>query len=131
MTEQRTARQAMQKLADDISAGVWKNLHLLYAEDAVVRHPLARDQSSLLQGRESLEKHFERFFASGVQLVATPIHFMETSDPQVVIGLFAYHGHNGFGLESFELEACFIWRVSGGLVVDTTDYLSQPLAPRS
>jgi 4-carboxymuconolactone decarboxylase len=45
--------------------------------------------------------------------------------------LYAYHGENGFGMDRFDMEACFIWRVRDGLVVDTTDFLSPPLKPRA
>lgn len=131
MTEKRTPRQAMQKLADDISAGEWQELHMIYAVDTEVRHPQARDQSALLKGRDGLKAHFERFFSTGVTLEATPIKFHDTTDPEVVIGQFTYHGRNGFGMDRFDLEACFIWRVRDSLVVDTTDFLSQPLAPRN
>lgn len=130
MTSKLTPRQAMQKLADDISAGNWRQLHLLYAVDTEVRHPQARDQSSILKGRDALEAHFERFFSTGATLSATSIRFIETTDPEVVIGQFTYHGRNGFGMARFDLEACFIWRVRDGLVLETTDYLSQPLTPR-
>ena len=130
MTTTRTPKQTMQKLADDISSHDWKDLHMLYAPDAIVRHPMARDQSAVLQTREGLRQHFARFFASGVRLRATPIRFRDTTDPQVVIGEFTYHGENGFGMERFDLEACFIWRVHAGLIVDTTDYLSPPLETR-
>lgn len=123
-------RAVMQKLADDISIGRWQDLYKLYAIDTIVRHPMARDQAAFLEGREGLKRHFERFFASGVRLRATPIRFIETTDPEVVIGTFTYHGENGFGRDRFDLEACFIWRVRDGLVVDSTDYLSPPLAPR-
>ena len=123
-------KQAMQKLADDITAGKWRDLHLLYSPDTVVRHPIARDQSALLETREGLRHHFERFFSTGVTLRATPIHFIETTDLEVVIGTFTYHGENGFGMDRFDLEACFIWRVRDGLIVDTTDYLSPPIPPR-
>lgn len=131
MTDKRSPRQAMQKLADDISAGRWRDLHMIYSEDTEVRHPQARDQSALLNGRDGLKAHFERFFSTGVSLKATPIHFHDTTDPEVVIGQFTYHGRNGFGMDRFDLEACFIWRVRDGLVIDTTDFLSQPLAPRN
>lgn len=125
-----TPKEAMQKLADDISADQWQDLHLLYAPDAVVRHPIARDQSALLETREGLRRHFEKFFATGVKLRATPIQFIETTDPEVVIGTFTYHGTNGFGMDRFDLEACFIWRVRDGLILDTTDYLGPPVTPR-
>lgn len=126
----RTAKQAMQQLADDISSDAWQELHMLYAPDTIVRHPMARDERALLQGREGLKKHFERFFSSGVKLRATGIHFIETTDPELAIGTFTYHGENGFGMDRFDMEACFIWRVRDGLIVDTTDYLSPPLPPR-
>ena len=130
MTSPRTPKQAMQTLADDISRDKWRELHLLYSADTIVRHPMARDAAALLQTREGLQRHFERFFATGVKLRATPIHFVETTDPELVIGAFTYRGENGFGMARFDLEACFLWRVRDGLVVAATDYLSPPLAPR-
>jgi ketosteroid isomerase-like protein len=92
---------------------------------------MARDARALLKTREGLRSHFERFFSTGVRLRATPIRFYETTDPEVVIGAFTYHGENGFGMDRFDMEACFIWRVRDGLVVDTTDFLSPPLEPRA
>lgn len=124
-------REAMQKLVDEISSDRWQDLHMIYSLDTEVRHPMARDEAALLKTREGLKRHFERFFSSGVRLRATPIHFIETSDPEVIIGTFTYHGENGFGMDRFDLEACFIWRVRDGLVVDTTDFLSPPLVPRN
>jgi len=103
---------------------------MLYATDTVVRHPIARDRSARLEGREALREHFERFFATGVKLRATPIRFIETTDPEMIVGTFTYHGENGFGMERFDLEACFIWRVREGLIVDSSDYLSPPVRPR-
>jgi ketosteroid isomerase-like protein len=125
-----TPRQVMQKLADDISSDSWQDLHLLYAPDTVVRHPIARDQSAVLRTREGLRVHFERFFSTGVKLRATPITFIDTVDPELAIGTFTYHGQNGFGMDRFDLEACFIWRVRDGVVVDSNDYLSPPVPPR-
>ncbi len=129
MTE-LTPAEVMQKLADGISADRWQDLHMLYATDTVVRHPIARDRSARLEGREALREHFERFFATGVKLRATPIRFIETTDPEMIVGTFTYHGENGFGMERFDLEACFIWRVRDGVVVDSNDYLSPPVRPR-
>ncbi|YBV94523.1 nuclear transport factor 2 family protein (plasmid) [Phyllobacteriaceae bacterium JZ32] len=126
----RTPKEAMQKLVDDISNDEWRELHMLYAPDTVVRHPIARDERALLQGREALKRHFERFFATGVKLRATSINFIETADPELVIGTFTYHGENGFGMDRFDLEACFIWRVRDGLIADTADYLGPPVPPR-
>ena len=129
MTE-LTPAEVMQKLADGISADRWQDLHMLYATDTVVRPPIARDRSARLEGREALREHFERFFATGVKLRATPIRFIETTDPEMIVGTFTYHGENGFGMERFDLEACFIWRVRDGVVVDSNDYLSPPVRPR-
>lgn len=129
MTRSLAPQEVMQKLADDISCDRWQDLHMLYAHDTLVRHPMARDEAALVKGREGLKRHFERFFATGVKLRATPIHFIGTTDPEVVIGTFTYHGEDGFGMDRFDLEACFIWRVRDGLVVESNDYLSPPLTP--
>lgn len=129
MTKTLTPREAIQQLADSISSNEWRDLHMLYAPDTVVRHPLARDRSALLQGRDALKDHFQRFFSTGVTLRASTIRFYDLTDPELAIGAFTYHGRNGFGMDRFDLEACFIWRVRDGLVIDSRDYLSQPLTP--
>lgn len=125
----RTPRETMQTLVDEIAAGRWQDLHMLYAPDTVVRHPIARDHSAELRGRDGLKRHFERFFSTGVTLKAMPIHFIDTTDPELAVGNFTYQGENGFGVDRFDLEACFIWRVRDGLVVRSQDYLSPPVPP--
>ncbi len=130
MADTRSPKEIMQTLADDITAGRYDDLHLLYAPDTLVQHPQARNESARLEGRDALRQHFERFFSTGVKLHATPIRFIETSDPELAVGTFTYHGENGFGMDRFDLEACFIWRVRNGVVIESQDYLSTPLAPR-
>ncbi|WP_233272235.1 hypothetical protein [Mycolicibacterium smegmatis] len=53
MTDTPTPRQVLQKLLEGVSAGQWGELAALYAPDTVVEHPLARDHTRMLRGRDT------------------------------------------------------------------------------
>ena len=129
MTE-KAPQAVMQRLTDEISAERWGSLHMLYAAEAVVHQPIARDDSAVLRGRGKLRAYFEQMAATGVRLRASPITFIGATDPEIAIGQFRYSGENGFGMDRFEMEACFIWRVRDGLIVEATDFLSPALEPK-
>lgn len=65
-----------------------------------------------------------------MKLHATPISCIKTTDPELVVATSSYHGKNGFGMDRFDLEPCFIWLVRGGLIVNTADYLGLPVQLR-
>ncbi|MFI9504164.1 nuclear transport factor 2 family protein [Nocardia sp. NPDC052566] len=108
-----------------VQAGKWAELPELYAEDAVVRHPFARGASALLRGRDALCQHFAELAGFGMKLSARDLVVHEGADPERVIGEFVYDGIGSDG-ESFEMAACFVWRVRDGLIVESHDYLDQP-----
>ena len=127
MTDTRASspRDVLGKLLHDVSADQWDNLHELYSEDTVVRHPFARDGSILLEGREALRVHFEHFAHSGLKLRARDVVYHDTTDPEVAIAEFVYDGIGPGADEHFEMAACFVWRVRKGLIIDCHDYLDR------
>ncbi|MHC3472603.1 nuclear transport factor 2 family protein [Streptomyces sp. 7R007] len=125
-TTSRSPRDVLMQLVDDISADRWDRLHELYCEDAVVRHPFARDESIRLEGRDALRRHFAHFAQSGVRLRARDVVFHDTTDPEVLVAEFVYDGTGPSPDERFEMAACFIWRIRDGQIVDAHDYLDRP-----
>ncbi|MBA6436978.1 MULTISPECIES: nuclear transport factor 2 family protein [Streptomyces] len=129
MTDTRTSRSprdVLAQLLDDVSADRWEHLHELYADGTVVRHPFARDESRLLEGREALRLHFDHFAQSGLSLRARDVVWHDTTDPETVIAEFVYDGTGPAPDEHFEMAACFVWRVRDGLILDAHDYLDRP-----
>jgi ketosteroid isomerase-like protein len=113
-------------LITEISADRWDHLHELYAEDTVVEHPLARDASRRLEGREALRRHFAAYAGLGRRLRARDVVWHETTDPELVIAEFVYEGTGPGSDDRYEMAACFIWRVRNGLITRCHDYLDQP-----
>jgi 4-carboxymuconolactone decarboxylase len=126
MTTNDEPRDVLLKLVSGVGAGKWEDLHNLYSEDTVVRHPFARDESALLEGREALRRHFEHFAESGTALSPRDIVVHQTTDPEVVVGEFVYDGNGGIQDGPFEMAACFVWRVRNGQIVEAHDYLDRP-----
>lgn len=90
----RTLPQATIAMLDGRAVGIGPEFltscDMAFASDTIVRHPIARDRSAVLETREGLREHFARFFATGVKLRATPITFIETVDPELAIGMSSY-----------------------------------------
>lgn len=117
-----TPRDVLEELLAGVGAGRWEQLPQLYAPDTVVEHPLARDQSRMLRGRDALVAHFDRIAQTGIRLTARPPTLYDTGDPELVIAEFTYDGKTAEGT-TFDVAACFIWRVRDGLIVSARDYL--------
>ena len=58
----------------------------LYAEDAVVRQPSAKQSEVVLTGRAEIEQHFAGFATAPVTLSPRNVEVHATTDPQVVVG---------------------------------------------
>ncbi|ABK71264.1 nuclear transport factor 2 family protein [Mycolicibacterium smegmatis] len=128
MTDTPTPRQVLQKLLDGVSAGQWGELAALYAPDTVVEHPLARDHTRMLRGRDTLAAHFDRIAATGLCLTAGAPAFHDVTDPDLVIAEFIYSASASDG-RTFDVPACFIWRVEQGLITHARDYLGTLSTP--
>jgi 4-carboxymuconolactone decarboxylase len=126
MTTNDQPADVLLSLLSGVGAGKWNELHNLYSEDTVVRHPLARDESIKLEGREALRRHFAHFAESGTALSARDVVVHQTTDPEVVVGEFVYDGNGGIQDGPFEMAACFVWRVRDGQISEAHDYLDRP-----
>lgn len=125
MSTSASPRDVFQKLVDGVATQRWAELPSLYAEHAIVRHPFANDPSATLNGREQLREHFAKMGAIGLVVSVHDVVTHETSDPEVIIAEFAYHGRVGREGNSFKLPAIFVLRVRAGEIVESRDYLGR------
>src|SRR5262245_5538327 len=107
----RTPASVVGELIARIGEGRWAELAGLYAEDAVVEHPLRRTK---IAGRATIG---ERFVALGkVELAPFDVVLHETTDPEVVVAEFGFRGP-GFTAANVQVV-----RVREGLIAHSRDY---------
>ncbi|MDN3351404.1 nuclear transport factor 2 family protein [Actinomadura sp. DC4] len=116
-----TPRAVFERLVDGVTHGRWDELPGLYAEDAVVNHPMAASAGPLI-GREALRSHFEAASGMDLAMTARDVVVHETADPEMVIGEFAYEGRAAGTGRSFTVRNVFVLRVRDGLIVESRDY---------
>jgi ketosteroid isomerase-like protein len=122
VTEPRSpAREAFERLIDGVTHGRWDELPELYTEDAVVVHPFATPREPLI-GREALRRHFAAATTMNLELTARDIAVYQTTDPEVVIGEFAYVGRITTTGREFRVPNIFVLRVRDGLIAESRDY---------
>jgi ketosteroid isomerase-like protein len=109
-----------ERLVEGVARGRWDELPGLYAEDAVVVHPL--DRAGPLAGREALRRHFAAGAGMGLEMAVRDLVVHETADPEVVIGEFAYEGRVTATGRRFTVHNVFVLRVRDGLIVESRDY---------
>jgi len=106
-----TPASVVGELIARVGEGRWAELAGLYAEDAVVEHPLRRTR---IAGRAAIG---ERFVALGkVELAAFDVVLHETTDPEVVVAEFGFRGP-GFTAANVQVV-----RVREGLIAHSRDY---------
>ncbi|MEV5751206.1 nuclear transport factor 2 family protein [Actinoallomurus sp. NPDC052308] len=116
-----TPREVFERLIEGVTARDWDALPELYAEDAVVVHPMATPSEPLV-GREALRRHFADAAALPLRMSARDVVVHETADPEVVIGEFEYVGRITTTGRRFAIRNVFVLRVRDGLVVESRDY---------
>jgi uncharacterized protein len=116
-----TPREVLARLVDGVTHGRWDELPGLYAEDAVVTHPFDRSAGPLA-GREALRRHFAAAAGMDLELTARDVVVHETTDPEVVIGEFAYEGRITTTGRAFTVRNVFVLRVRDGLIIESRDY---------
>ncbi|TDB86869.1 DUF4440 domain-containing protein [Actinomadura sp. KC216] len=121
MSEFASPRAVFQRLIDGVTAGRPDALPRLYAEDAVVVHPLARP-ATRLEGREALREHFARLETLPVEMRARNVVVHQTADPEVIIAEFEYEGRNTETGRAFVVPNIFVLRVRDGRIVESRDY---------
>lgn len=120
-------REAFERLVGGISEGRWGELADLYAEDAVLEHPLAKPPvPARIEGRGQLREYFAA--AGGAvdgnlefRLGDVVVH--ETTDPEVIVAEFQYQWHAVESGRPFAASSVFVMRVRDGLIVTSHDYV--------
>jgi ketosteroid isomerase-like protein len=110
-------REVFERLSRGISEGRWTELADLYAEDAVVEHPLRPSAGSRLVGRRVIADHFAA--AARIELHARDVVVHETTDPEVIVAEFTYDGSAGRAFTSANIQ---VLRVRDGLILHSRDY---------
>jgi ketosteroid isomerase-like protein len=113
------AGEVFERLVDGVTHGRWSQLPELYAEDTVVVHPFASPRQPLI-GRETLRRHFAAAATMNLEMTAHDVVAYEATDPEVVIGEFAYTGR--IGGREFRVPNVFVMRVRDGLIAESRDY---------
>lgn len=126
--EELVTRVCLYRDGDDTQV---EALAKLYAEDAQVTHPFLPLGNPVLNGRAALREHFAA--GSGIprssQTSVQGLVIHETSDPEVVIGEFAYVGQ--FEGEPLNTRCIFVVRVRNGEIVESRDYVDHLASMRT
>ena len=117
-------REVFLRLIDGVTGRKWDELPNLYAEDAVVEHPLAATTAARLEGREQIRAHFAAGASMPVELRASNIVIHETADPEVIVAEFDYHGRVTATGRTFMIHNIFVLRVRDGQIVTSRDYVN-------
>ncbi|WAL64339.1 nuclear transport factor 2 family protein [Amycolatopsis cynarae] len=112
-------REVFFRLSEGISDGRWTELGDLYAEDCVVEHPQRPPAGSRMTGRKAVADRFAAT-AGSIELKARDVVVHETTDPELVVAEFAYHGRHGE--RTFRSANVQVLRVRDGLIVHSRDY---------
>lgn len=118
MTPPPGPREVVERYLRLVAARRWADLPALYAENAVVEHPLDPHAASL-HGQTALRAHFAHLQALGLHMTATDAVFHETDD--TVIAEFTYRGATGTGAP-IARRCVHVTTVRDGLIVSSRDY---------
>jgi ketosteroid isomerase-like protein len=134
MAESRQPREVFLELIQGVTEGRWKELPLLYAERTDVTHPMSPYSQPPLRTRDELRAHFGAGATAvdpliRVEPVIVAIH--ETTDPEVVVGEFAYRGESRASGEPFVAPCIFVLRVREGEIVESHDYVDHVTMARA
>lgn len=117
-----TPSDVLRALVDGVPAQRWDELPGLYAPNAVVDQPYARPEPVHLSGRDAVAEHFRRVAQFPLRLRADNVVIHTTTDPEVVIGEFDYHGLNPLTGATVVVANVICARVRDGLIVESRDY---------
>jgi ketosteroid isomerase-like protein len=103
-------------------AHAWGELSELYAEDAIVDLPFNLPEPLRLQGREQLHARFVAAERLPLELEMLNLVVRETSDPEVIVAEFDYHGRMTDSGREFTAANVIIMRVRDGRIISSRDY---------
>lgn len=108
-----------ERLVHGVAGGRWDELPELYAEETHVTHPFLPG-SGILRTRDELRAHFAAGKASNPGFAVADLVTYRGTDPEVLIGEFAYQGE--YGGRPVRIANIFAMRVRDGLIVESRDY---------
>jgi ketosteroid isomerase-like protein len=114
-----SAGTVFERLVHGVAGGRWDALPELYAEDTHVTHPFLPG-APVLRTRDELRTHFAAGKALNPGFTVADLVTHQGTDPEVLIGEFAYQG--GFGGRPVRIANIFALRIRDGLIAESRDY---------
>ncbi|MEV6641156.1 nuclear transport factor 2 family protein [Amycolatopsis sp. NPDC051371] len=109
----------LERLVHGVAGGRWDELPDLYAEETHVTHPFLPG-SSVIRTRDEVRTHFAAGKALNPGFSVADLVTYQGTDPEVLIGEFAYQGE--YGGKPVRIANIFSMRVREGLVIESRDY---------
>jgi ketosteroid isomerase-like protein len=108
-----------ERLVHGVAGARWDELPELYAEETHVTHPFLPG-SGVVRTRDELRAHFQAGKALNPGFSVADLVTHRSTDPEVVIGEFAYQGE--YGGRPVRIANIFVLRIRDGLIVESRDY---------
>jgi uncharacterized protein len=115
-------RQVFERQRQAISSGQWNSVADLYADDVVVELPFNLPDPLRLVGRDRLYQRFHAAENLPFEMVMHNVVVHETSDPEVIVAEFDYHGRMTDTGKTFVVANVIVMRVRNGKIVSSRDY---------
>jgi ketosteroid isomerase-like protein len=122
MPEQPTPREVVEAVMRGIADEAWSDLHVWYADDAVIDYPFGLPQPSRLEGIDAIRDYFAGASKLPVRLRARDMVVHQTADPEVVIAEWDYDGLVKTTGRAFQVSNIQVSRVRDGKIVTSRDY---------
>ncbi|UOZ10644.1 nuclear transport factor 2 family protein [Amycolatopsis sp. WQ 127309] len=114
-----SAGSVFERLVHGVAGARWDELPELYAEETHVTHPFLPG-SGVVRTRDELRAHFAAGKALNPGFSVADLVTYQTTDPEVLIGEFAYQGE--YGGRPVRIANIFVMRIRDGLIVESRDY---------
>ncbi len=114
-----SAGTVFERLVHGVAGGRWDELPELYAEETHVTHPFLPG-STASRTRDEIREHFQAGKALNPGFAVADLVTYQGTDPEVLIGEFAYQGE--YGGKPVRIANIFSMRVRDGLIVESRDY---------
>jgi len=115
-----TPREVYEQFVDAMTNKKWDQVPDLFAEDAVLYHPLETGPRARIEGRETIREQFNRMGGFSADLHIEDIVVYETTDPEVII--CEQTMRSNFGGQEVRMPGIRVMRVRDGLIVSSRDY---------
>ncbi|HEY2696525.1 MAG TPA: nuclear transport factor 2 family protein [Pseudonocardiaceae bacterium] len=119
-----TPREVFEQLVDGMVNKKWEQAANLFAEDAVVYHPLETGPWARIEGIDTIREHFNRMAGFDADLHIEDVVVYETTDPEVIV--CEQTMRSTFGGQEVRMPGIRVMRVHDGLIVSLRDYGNPP-----